>query len=241
MNAFWMLSPNLGDAITPYIIDKLGYNPIYTPVNKKCLIMSGSILNHATKKSEVLGSGLAWKKDGLTKPKKIHSVRGWLTVKKLEKDLDLIVKRVGDPAVIMPYLYNPFTEKKYKYGILPHYIDLHLIEKKKQSDWKIINILEPIEDIIDQISECENILTSSLHGLVICDIYNIPNAWVKFSNNVLGDGFKFKDYFSTTDTDSEAINMKKDINVNVDYVVRETSIDTVDYFEFIKQTLNNYE
>lgn len=232
-----MLSPNLGDAISPYIIDKLGHRAIYTPPTEKCLIMSGSILNHAQKKSRILGSGLAWETDGLTKPRKIHSVRGWLTAKKVKEDIGIKVKRVGDPALIMPYLYNSIKEKKYKYGVLPHYIDLHKV-MKKMPDSRVINILEDTESVIDQIAECEHIITSSLHGLIICDAYKIPNVWVKFSNNVLGDGFKFRDYFSTTNTKSKAVSMKGKINFDADYVVRESEIDVAEYFEFIKETLD---
>lgn len=42
---------------------------------------------------------------------------------------------------------------------------------------------------------CKKILSSSLHGLIVSDAYNIPNRMIKFSNKINGDGTNFTDYF----------------------------------------------
>lgn len=49
--------------------------------------------------------------------------------------------------------------------------------------------------VIDQIYSCQSILSSSLHGLICADAYNIPNLWLKQKLNE-GD-FKFLDYFAS--------------------------------------------
>ena len=41
-----------------------------------------------------------------------------------------------------------------------------------------------------------------MHGRIIAEAYRIPFEWIKLSDKVLGNGFKFEDYLSATDRDS---------------------------------------
>lgn len=196
INAFWMLSPNFGDALTPYIIQKLsGEFPVYTePDDGDNYIVTGSILNHAAENSIVWGAGIANEEDIIPECD-IRAVRGKLLLERVQ-DEGYDIESFGDPALLLPKFYNPIIEKKYKYGVIPHYVDLHKLSSGDKY-YKVINILKPVEEVVNDLLECEMILSSSLHGLIVADAYGIPNLWVEFSDKILGDGFKFRDYFSS--------------------------------------------
>jgi len=52
------------------------------------------------------------------------------------------------------------------------------------------------ESVIDRITECECIASSSLHGLIVADAYKIPNVWIRFGDDTFEGEFKYLDYFS---------------------------------------------
>tara|TARA_B110000285_G_scaffold140891_1_gene157636 strand:- start:217 stop:834 length:618 start_codon:yes stop_codon:yes gene_type:complete len=133
-------------------------------------------------------------------PLKVYSVRGPLTRKELINKGIKTPKIYGDPALLFPEIYNPKPNPKYKYGLIPHYIDftdlksLEVITRLESQGVKIINITAGVFNFIDELLQCSNILSSSLHGLIASDAYNIPNTRVKLSDKLAGGDFKFNDY-----------------------------------------------
>jgi pyruvyltransferase len=96
--------------------------------------------------------------------------------------------------------YKPSKKKKYKLGIIPHYVDKENVffnKLKNNPDILIIDIEGGIKKVVDEICSCELIASSSLHGIIVADAYGIPSTWIKFSDNVMGSGFKFRDYFAS--------------------------------------------
>ena len=95
----------------------------------------------------------------------------------------------------------PAEEKEYDLGIIPHFADMELpVFEKIQTHFPnsvIVDVRKDPETVIKQISSCRRTISTSLHGLVISDSYGIPNCWCEASENVLGNGFKFRDYFSS--------------------------------------------
>ena len=59
------------------------------------------------------------------------------------------------------------------------------------------------------ISECECIISSSLHGLIIADSFLIPNQMVHLTDKLYGDGFKFDDYYSNFDINPQIFDLNK--------------------------------
>ncbi len=63
----------------------------------------------------------------------------------------------------------------------------------------MIDICSGEKEFINELLEVENVISSSLHGLIMADAYGIPNARVNISNKLIGGDFKFKDYYMSVD------------------------------------------
>jgi len=98
-------------------------------------------------------------------------------------------------------VYNPKHEVKYKYGIIPHMWDRnHVVVNKIKKDIENKDYLYiEIETgnrpyyLLNEISKCEIIVASSLHGVIIAAAYKKPFIWCKFSDKLYGKNFKFYD------------------------------------------------
>lgn len=61
-----------------------------------------------------------------------------------------------------------------------------------------INPQDDVDFVVGQISACERILSSSLHGLIVAHSFNIPWVRLRFSDHELGGGdFKFRDFYES--------------------------------------------
>ncbi|WP_052307651.1 hypothetical protein [Belliella baltica] len=136
---------NFGDILTPHIVahftnKKVRRAPSFMFPYIRHFFVIGSILQKSTSKTEVWGSGFISAKSKCNEvPKKIHAVRGPLTKAKLDADGVTCPEVFGDLALLMPDIYNPSFKKKYKVGILPHYVD-------KKNEW--LNQFVDVEDIL---------------------------------------------------------------------------------------------
>jgi len=204
---------NVGDMLNAYIVEKVTGKNIYKAhTNKfKHARVVGSVIGSASSMSYIYGGGSidGVQPKGKLDKKKIFALRGKKTLDLVKNncgDEDLDVS-LGDPALLMPLFYKPPEQKKiYSVGIVPHFSDeqsqvLKAIEKDESVT--VISVSEPVERFIDKIVQCEFILSSSLHGLILADSYNIPNKRVVLGGAILGGNYKFEDYYSTTDCPDE--------------------------------------
>jgi pyruvyltransferase len=92
--------------------------------------------------------------------------------------------------------------KKWKLGVIPHYIDKlskAVLEFEKHGGVRILDIeTDNIEGFIDEILQCDAIISSSLHGVIVAETYGIPAGWLRLSDKLMGGRFKFEDYFEST-------------------------------------------
>ena len=205
---YYDLEQNWGDTVNPYIFKKItGFNVIssnsmFNFLKKPEILGVGSIIVGDLSNYVIWGSGIISEKTTLlTKPKEVLALRGFNTLKKIREvggDCDVF----GDPVLLFPEIYSAENSvKKYKYGIVPHFKDKSSIGIQKIHDLqnpeiKIIDIQSGIEDFVNDILSCENILSSSLHGLILAEAYGIPTCRLVFSEKLLGGDFKFYDYYS---------------------------------------------
>ncbi len=188
--------------MTPWLIWKIsGEYPVFAwPEERpqKYLVV-GSIIEYATPSTIVWGSGLMSQDDRIDERARILAVRGPITRQRALECGAACPPVLGDPALLLPRLYKPArTAKRALVGVVPHYFD----KPKVFAHWegcegcKAIDIQQPIERVIDEIASCDFVLSSSLHGLIVAHAYGIPALWIEFSK-MLGDGTKFRDYFSS--------------------------------------------
>lgn len=104
----------------------------------------------------------------------------------------------GDPGLLVAQVFPAAREKTHAVGIVPHYTDKgapslgRLLETFPRSC--LIDVEKPYAEVLKQISSCEVIAASSLHGLISADSYGVPALRVSFrSHSEVGD-FKFEDY-----------------------------------------------
>ena len=158
---------NYGDLMSKYLVERISNRKVKTVTHPskrlykhllKHYLVIGSILSSAQKRSVVWGSGII-KKDDTIREAKFLSVRGPKTrTAILEKGFQC-PENYGDPALLMPRYYNPNIEKKYKLGIIPHYVDFKSINDrfKDNPDIKVINLLtNNVEKTTDEILKCES-------------------------------------------------------------------------------------
>jgi len=200
------ISSNFGDSLNSELVRLISgetptlYNSAFNnPHNETIYMAIGSVLGWATEETEVWGTGFISDSDFITdipKPKKIHAVRGPETRDILTCNGIRCPEVFGDPALLMPRFYNPKLVKTHKLSIIPHAIDRVLIpELKKQfPEAHFIDVTQDVYKFLDEVIQSEHVISSALHGCIMCYAYGVPYEHQKFSEKVLGNGFKFRDF-----------------------------------------------
>lgn len=196
------------------------------------ITLAGSILNFAGKGSISWGTGIIG--EGAIpydNDVEILAVRGPLTKRVLEEYGFSCPSIFGDPGLLVKNIYFPKKEKRYKLGYIPHYIDkdLECVQRiKNNPDILVIDICSGFKEVLDDICKCEVIASSSLHGLVIAQSYNIPYTWLRLSNKICGGEFKFRDFFqSCGDKDTKFCHNDSTIDeiINMAHVLETPNLD----------------
>jgi pyruvyltransferase len=205
---YWNKWNNFGDELSAFItnslVNKNKYNLVYNQKDSEInLISIGSYIQTAKDNYFIFGSGVRkdeHKKDEHNyKDLNICAVRGPLTKKYLENKGIYVPNIFGDPGLLLPKFYTPIiiTSMQNKIGLIPHKTNYqNYLNKYDKSLYYLINPTDDWKNVINSICSCKSIISSSLHGLICSDAYNIPNLWLDEYELDEGD-FKFKDYFQS--------------------------------------------
>ncbi len=111
-----------------------------------------------------------------------------------------------------PYLFQIEPSLKWDMGIIPHYNDTPVLQVPQSDRIRVINIESGLIQVVREVLSCACILSSSLHGLVLADAYDIPAAWLLVDGGarLVGGKFKFVDYLLSTGRDPVATSVGSD-------------------------------
>ncbi|MCD8151213.1 MAG: polysaccharide pyruvyl transferase family protein [Clostridiales bacterium] len=172
-------------------------------------------------KIHIWGAGLMFpykNEQRFIRPVEIHALRGKLTADILTKctppgENCLSDFVLGDPGLLASKLLKNRPRKIYEIGIIPHYVDAQepvfkSLEKQYPKSLMIDVKDDPI-NVLTKIASCKTILSTSLHGLIIADSFHIPNKWCKCSDKILGNGFKYRDYYSAFGVEEKVLDLNE--------------------------------
>lgn len=126
----------------------------------------------------------------------IRAVRGPLTKKQLEKYGHKCPAVYGDPAILMPMIYNPSKEKKYDYIVIPQFIGEKAFRENNPNEPMLSMNTNDYKHVIDEIISSKIVYTSSLHGIILAEAYGVPAIFFRGLPNY--KDFKYYDYYYST-------------------------------------------
>lgn len=192
---------NFGDELTGLVLDKVlpGESHQWVEPEEAQLIGVGSIIQTLRGRlapgTAVWGSGGGYVPEDITEGLEVLAVRGPLTRDWCGLPADT---PLGDPGLLLPLWYPPAKEKRYKLGVVRHMGD--------QRDFSYLNpdiVISSTDlplDVVAQITSCEFVVSSGLHGFIVAYAYGIPAAPL-----IIGDGHKFTDFIYSLDRPLEQI------------------------------------
>ena len=182
---------NFGDELGPKILNRLGVETEYVPIEVAEIITVGSVLEHAVRHAKegciIWGTGLIEPpKKAYINRLKIAAVRGNRTREWVNQNC-----AVGDPAILIPQLWPEIPRFKIKHETAwaPHYAD----SREFKGANTVIDVTQPVDTIIEQIAACQTVVTSSLHVAIVAQQFNCRVIYQTFPQ-LIGGTYKWEDY-----------------------------------------------
>lgn len=206
---------NFGDYLSPLLVEMLSGQAVqYAPIHKADMMAIGSIMNRERKakrfflprRLHVWGPGTDAPGHVFSGRHHYHAVRGYRTLEQIDSLKGQ--PALGDPGLLAAHWWEgrPKPAKRYRLGVIPHYVDRdHPFIQHAQSlpGVRVIDVFWPVEEVLRAIQECEHVISSSMHGLIVSDAFGVPNRRLCISSGKISD-YKFADYYSVFAIDAPA-------------------------------------
>ena len=169
--------------------------------NENVVLGIGSLLNRSRPRFHIWGTGYMNQHER-AKGGILYAVRGRYSAEKLHSEGFEYCDVWGDPALLLPIVYpEKKITKKYALGIIPHLKDYAFFKQMYGSNKKVHVIdlkTSNIEDVLNQMLSCEQIISTPLHGGIVGHAYGIPTIWIKH-NDIDSVGIRLYNGFTNFD------------------------------------------
>lgn len=210
----------------------------FVPPEQAEIVMSGSIMEKLPDDwaGIMVGTGKLHESTQKSFPNAtILAVRGPLSAKYLGRK-NLVF---ADAALLADELV-PKVDRIHELGIIPHWSDNKLEHTPifKKYNPLIIRVKDDPIKVIEQISQCKKIVSSSLHGIILADAFQIPRRieiapWMYERPKQEGGIFKWFDYSASMGVKLE-IGISQQLNM---HKVLEKQYELYDVFKEVKTIL----
>lgn len=216
---YWKARPNFGDRLTPLLLKRFTrLDSEWADIPDSELIIIGSVLDKIPREwaGTIVGAGKLHSGSVIELPNaNILALRGPLSARGIRGNF-----AIGDAGLLADELVE-MPEKEYDLGIVPHWSDNMLAVDPRFTKYnpKIINVADDPLEVIRDIGRCKKIVSSSLHGIILADAFNIPRRieiapWMISRPKQEGGIFKWQDYSASLGMKLE-IGMTQEVDRNV--------------------------
>ncbi|WBL26388.1 polysaccharide pyruvyl transferase family protein [Zunongwangia sp. HGR-M22] len=211
---YYQKNKNFGDALNPYIFNKLIPN-FFDEDPTSIFLGIGSILQFnfpKAQKKAVFSTGFAYGEvPKIDSTYDVFCVRGPITAKKIGVDPKLAIT---DGAALLRDFDFPIKQKKFKVSFMPHHQSDCYYDWKKICDrvgFNYINPLSPFLEVIDAIQSSQVIIAEAMHAAIVADTLRVP--WIPLKMYPSINELKWNDWTSSLDMQYEANYIKAPYNL----------------------------
>lgn len=205
---YFLRVPNFGDRLNANLVKALtSQNPFWSRKPDQPHILGiGSVLSGVNNQARIWGSGVMDPdfEIGDINGGHVFALRGPKSYEALRRaGVPLGDVPLGDPAMLAPSALGiqVANHPRHLVGLVAHYVDRDLPAVRsllRQDGVADINVHDDPCDLIAAMADCQVILSSSLHGLILAEALGLPSLWIKAGDGIAGGSFKFEDWFGTT-------------------------------------------